>query len=220
MKNAIRGAKKMIPHFNSKLEFLKLFSKECIENMKKMKINHSQEIGIQKAYVSTLNYLAKTEEASGGCHLISAMLHILLVEQGIENELIIGEVEDYEAHATFSHSWIEIDGKVFDPGIMHTLDGNVNSPVYNGVNLTLDPLTIEYGISEGKDELDRDAKQLLDKSVTSYLDAIKDYGLPKNFLWDEILKAGIGIIGYTNLSRLRKKYDSHYRVLRTKGIRR
>ncbi|GAE92726.1 hypothetical protein JCM21714_1738 [Gracilibacillus boraciitolerans JCM 21714] len=95
----------MIPHFNSKLEFLQFLSDECIKNMKKFELNHQQEIGIQKAYASTLNYLAKTEEASGGCHLISAMLHILLSEQGIENKLVIGEVEDYEANTQFSHSW-------------------------------------------------------------------------------------------------------------------
>ncbi|WP_218970443.1 lasso peptide biosynthesis protein [Cytobacillus gottheilii] len=186
--------------------------------MKKIELNHPQAVGIQKAYESTLNYLAKTEEASGGCHLISAMLHILLTEQGIENELVIGEVEDYEANTQFSHSWVEINGEIFDPAIMHTLDGNVHSPVYNGVKLTLEPLTMEYGVSKDKDALDRDAKQLLDKSVTAYLDAIKDYGYPKNYLWDEILKAGIGIMGFTNISRLRKKYDTHYRVLKTKGI--
>ncbi|MEC1376491.1 lasso peptide biosynthesis protein [Heyndrickxia oleronia] len=206
----------MIPHFNSKLEFLQYLSNECIHNIEKIQLKHPQEKGIQKAYASTLNYLAKTEEASGGCHLISVMLHILLSEQGIENELVIGEVEDYEANTQFSHSWVEVDGEIFDPAIMHTLDGNVHPPVYNSVKLTLEPPTMEYGVSENKDALDKDAKRLLDMSVTSYLDAIKDYGYHKNFLWDEILKAGIGIIGYSNLSRLRKKYDSHFRVLKTK----
>lgn len=99
---------------------------------------------------------------------------------------------------------------------MHTLDGNVHPPVYNGVKLTLDEESMEYRVSNDKESLDKDAKQLLDKSVTAYLDDIKNYGYPKNYLWDEILKAGIGIIGYTNLSRLRKKYDSHFRVLKTK----
>lgn len=208
----------MIPHFNSKLEFLTFLSAECIRNMKNIELNHPQAVGIQKTYESTLNYIAKTEEASGGCHLISAMLHILLTEQGIENELVIGEVEDYETNTQFSHSWVEIGGEVFDPAIMHTLDGNVHPPVYNGVKLTLEPLTMGYGVSKDKEALDKDAKHLLDKSVTAYLDAIKDYGYPKNYLWDEILKIGIGIIGFTNLSRLRKKYDTHYRVLKTKGI--
>lgn len=207
----------MIPHFKTKLEFLQFLSNECIRNMEKIELNHPKEIGIQRAYSSTLKYLAKTEEASGGCHLISAMLHILLTEQGIENQLVIGEVEDCEANAQFSHSWIEIDGEIYDPAIMHTLDGNVHPPVYNGVKLTLEPLTMEYGVSKDKVTLDKDAKHLLGKSVTAYLDEIKNYGYPKNYLWDEILKAGIGIIGFTNLSRLRKKYDNHFRVLKTKA---
>lgn len=208
----------MIPNFKTKLEFLQFLSDECIRNMKKIELNHPQGIGIQMAYASTLKYLAKTEEASGGCHLVSTMLHVLLSEQGIENELAIGEVEDYEANTQFSHSWVEINGEIFDPGIMHTLDGNVHPPVYNGVKLTLESLSMEYGVSYDKEFLDRDAKQLLDKSVTTYLDEIKNYGYHKNFLWDEILKAGIGIIGYSNLSRLRKKYNSHFRVLKTKAM--
>lgn len=206
----------MIPNFKSKLEFLKFFSNECIENMKKIELKHSRETDIQKTYASTLKYLSEDEQASGGCHFISSMLHILLVEQGIDNNVVIGEVEDYETHSRFSHSWVEIDGKVFDPAIMHTLDGNIHSPVYNGVKLTLDTLNVEYGISGDKNELDRDARQALDMSITSYLDGIKQHGLPKNFLWNEILKVGTGIIGYANASRLRKKYDSHYRILRTR----
>lgn len=97
---------------------------------------------------------------------------------------------------------------------MHTLDGNINPPVYYGECLTYETLEIVYGVSESVDELDRDAKQVISKSVTEYLDEIAKFGYPKNYLWDQILKAGTGIIGYTNLSRLRKKYDNHYRVLK------
>lgn len=64
--------------------------------MKEINIQHPQQTGIQNAYGATLNYLSKTEEASGGCHLISTMLYILLVEQGIDCQLVIGEVENFE----------------------------------------------------------------------------------------------------------------------------
>jgi hypothetical protein len=205
----------MIQKFKSKVELLKYLSTECIKFMKEINIQHPQQNEIQKAYVSTLNYLARTEEASGGCHFISAMLYILLVEQGVECDLMIGEVEDTEKGVRFSHSWLEIGGIIYDPAIMHTLDGAVHPPVYYGICLTYEPLEMEYGVSESKDELDRDAKQVLTQSITAYLDGITKLGFPKNYLWDEILKAGIGTVGYTNLSRLRKKYDSHYRILKT-----
>ena len=206
----------MIPNFNSKLELLQYLSEKYINNIDNIEFEHSQEFQIKNAYKATLKYLAKTEGATGGCHLISAMLHILLSEQGIDNNLLIGEVEDSEENIQFSHSWIEINGEIFDPAIMHTLDGNVHPPIFNGVKLTLEPLTMKYGISVDQESLDRDAKLLLNKSVTTYLDEIKNYGYPKNFLWDEILKAGAEIIRYSNLSRLRKKYDNHFRKLKVR----
>ncbi|WP_442598203.1 hypothetical protein [Neobacillus sp. D3-1R] len=205
----------MIPQSQSKLELLKLLTTECIKFMKEIDIQHPQQIGIQNAYASTLNYLSKTEEASGGCHFISTMLYILLVEQGIECDIVVGEVEDYEKGIKFSHSWVEIEGAIYDPAIMHTLDGAVNPPVYYGICLTYEALEREYGVSDSRDELDRDAKQVLTKSVTVYLDEIAKHGFSKNYLWDEILKAGTGILGYTNLSRLRKKYHGHFRRLKT-----
>ena len=208
----------MIPPFNSKLESLYFFSNECIENMKQIEFKHSKEEGIQKAYAATLKYISKNEEAAGGCHFISSMLHILLEEQGIENTVAIGEVQDHEANIIFSHSWVEINGDVFDPAIMHTLDGAVHPPVYYGVNLsTLEPPNMMYGVSANKEDLDIIAKQLLPISITSYLDNIKQQGFPKNYLWDEIIKAGTGILGYTNTSRLRKKYDNHYRIFKFKN---
>lgn len=83
------------------------------------------------------------------------------------------------------------------------------------IHLTYEALEREYGVSDSRDELDRDAKQVLTKSVTVYLDEIAKHGFSKNYLWDEILKAGTGILGYTNLSRLRKKYDGHFRRHKT-----
>lgn len=207
----------MIPdfqQFQSKSEFLVFYSNECLKNMNSIPFNHPQESNIQNTYATVLRYLSKNEKVAGGCHFMSTMLHILLNEQGIKNDIMIGEVKDSEEKILFSHSWIEIDEKVFDPGIMITLDGKVHSPVYNSTNLTFDLLNIEYGVSDNLNDLDRDAKQALDISITAYLDGIKNYGFPKNFLWDEILKVGIGMLGYTNLAKLRKKYDEHYRIFK------
>ncbi len=47
------------------------------------------------------------------------------------------------------------------------------------MNLTMEPLQTEYGISSSINNLDKDAIQALGLSVTSYLDGIKDYGFPK-----------------------------------------
>jgi len=58
----------------------------------------------------------------GGCHLVSAILYILLTEKGYEPIIRLGEVQI--ANFIFNHSWIELDGKVIDIAIMNTLRDN------------------------------------------------------------------------------------------------
>ncbi|WP_153785402.1 GNAT family N-acetyltransferase [Pseudomonas sp. EMN2] len=51
----------------------------------------------------------------GACHDSSAILYMLLLEQGVQAELIIGEVHAQGMY--FDHSWVEVGGLIYDPAV-------------------------------------------------------------------------------------------------------
>ncbi len=105
---------------------------------------------IHKTFFEVINFIEK-EQWQGACHASSSVLHILLSEQGINNELFIGEVKAPNGKP-FDHSWIEIDGNIFDVSIFNPLEheGKIYPPVYNGYDLDTQQNTeLEYGIDSG-----------------------------------------------------------------------
>lgn len=81
-------------------------------------------------------------------------------EQDIENDLCIGEVLTENA-LFFDHSWIEIDGRVFDIAIQLTLQNETNPPVYAGYDLYTKRIAYRvYGV-DSPSGFDLDAKKFL-----------------------------------------------------------
>ena len=87
---------------------------------------HEQQSKILTTFFAVSDFYKKHPNP-GACHFISSVFHILLNEQGIENDLCIGEVT--QGSQFFDHSWIEIDGKVFDIAIQLTYNEDINPPV-------------------------------------------------------------------------------------------
>lgn len=140
----------------------------------------------------------------GGCHLISAILFMLLSEQGYGPIVKTGEVgiADY----VFDHSWIELDGKIIDLTIMNTLDDNKKLPpvvMNKSVSSGLEP-NYKYGVSPN---LDLEAQLVLAQSIGQYIQAGKEHRT--YFILESIAeKSGIHI---EDADLFLQKYMNSYR---------
>lgn len=108
----------------------------------------------------------------GGCHMISAVLFMLLSEQGFQPIIKTGEVgiADY----LFDHSWLELDGKIIDLTIMNTLNDYKKLPpvvMNKSVSSGLES-DFKYGVSPN---LDVEAQLVLAQSIGQYIQAGKDH---------------------------------------------
>jgi hypothetical protein len=113
-------------------------------------LNSQDKDIIHKTFFEVVN-LIEREKWQGACHASSSVLHILLKEQGIDNELYIGEVQAPN-NKPFDHSWIEIDEKIYDVSLFKPLHivGKTYPPIYNGFELNTKQNTdVEYGINSG-----------------------------------------------------------------------
>lgn len=86
----------------------------------------------------------------GGCHDTSAVLHMLLADAGLSSELCIGEVGTGQQF--FDHSWVEVEGLVFDVAVCMPLQQGraVGGPVFGGVDLATGARSdLRYGARSG-----------------------------------------------------------------------
>lgn len=87
----------------------------------------------------------------GACHSSSAILHMLLKEKGINSVIKIGEVvgEVGQQRFWFDHSWIEINGAIFDAAVAYPdrKEGvRLSGMVYAGIDVdTRQPVSLCYG---------------------------------------------------------------------------
>ncbi len=133
---------------------------------------------LKNTFFNVLSYIQKNDW-SGACHASSAILFILLKEQGFEVDACIGEVS--ELPIFFDHSWVEINSQVIDAAISNTLVQGVNFPpvLLNYDLSSLDESTLNYGISNGSG-LDAQAIMISQMSIGAYMDNFP--GHPKG-LW-------------------------------------
>lgn len=128
-------------------------------------LNFECNEGIKKVVLAAHDFI-KERDLKGGCHLISAVMHILLNELGIESKIMIGEVKG--DLFMFDHSWLEIEGKIIDVTVMNTLQDWIKLPP---VILDLSvgssmPVPYQYGVSAN---LDRVASDILKLSIAKYM---------------------------------------------------
>lgn len=138
---------------------------------------HSHSLTITKTLTAVFRYMEK-KRWSGACHASSALIFVLLQEQSVEATLCLGEAQI--GKAVFNHSWIEVDGQVFDVAIALTLEPEIRSaPVIMGRNVQTErPTEVQYGINSGQPD-DPPTELLRQTSFVDFLDGFPEhpYGL-------------------------------------------
>ncbi|PGT83289.1 lasso peptide biosynthesis protein [Bacillus sp. AFS040349] len=169
---------------------------------------HEHKSKIYNTFFAISNFY-KNNPNPGACHLISSVFHVLLKEQGIENDLCIGEVT-YKKGLFFDHSWIEIDEKVFDIAIQLTLQGEINPPVYAGYDLyTEKPVERVYGTTSPTG-FDSDGKRVLKTSFVNYMNAYPNF---KEGAWQIVKLIGKDLRLKFDLKEIPKRYANTQRKL-------
>ena len=138
----------------------------------------------------------------GACHATSAILFILLKEQGIDAKLYIGECQ-YRSFV-FDHSWVEINGEVVDAAISKTwIQGKSFPPVLRNIDLdTGEKTKIVYGVHSGQGYA-QFASTIRDLPLYMYMDIFPYH--PKG-LWGFAKEIGTRIGIKTNLEKMKGKY--------------
>jgi hypothetical protein len=137
----------------------------------------------------------------GACHASSAAFYVLLKEQGLDPVLCHGIVEK-EHGISFYHSWVEVDGKVYDAAISNTLSPDLDSPpVFAGIDLATKQQTeIAYGIRSWRGSDD----SVRNMDFNSYMDAFLHH---RHGLWGVARDAGRRIGVRLNIGKLRAIYS-------------
>lgn len=104
----------------------------------------------------------------GACHASSAVFATLLGHQGLEVTVCLGEVSYGKIY--FDHSWIEVDGKIYDVAISNTLiEGFAFPPVFCNTDLsTRKPTELMYGNPSGQG-YDASASWIRNTSIAEYM---------------------------------------------------
>jgi len=122
----------------------------------------------KKTFLNVLNYI-EDQGWMGACHASTAIMYILLKEQGCEVQPCIGEV--FKPSIIFDHSWIEYDGKVIDAAISNTLIQLNFPPVFLNIDMMTEKKTeFEYGCSSGGG-MDILAADISKMTIGSYMDS-------------------------------------------------
>jgi len=169
---------------------------------------HEQKEKIFNTFFALVDYYKKYPNP-GACHLISSIFHVLLKEQGIDNDLCIGEVKTGPKY--FDHSWIEIGGEVFDIAIQLTLDESVNAPVYGGYDLATEKVPNRVYGEQSPSGFDIEAKQVLNTPFVRYMDAYPNF---REGAWKIVKIIGKDLRLKLDISELRQKYKDTERTLK------
>ena len=149
----------------------------------------------------------KYNDYRGGCHLISAVIYILLKEEGY-SDLVVKTGVVYIAECLFDHSWVEYQGKKIDITVINTLQKVIKLPPVFLDKLigAVKPLNYKYGVNR---DLDAEAKKIVSKSLGQY---ILDGESQKTVVIFESIAQNAGMkLG--NAKEIIRKYIDTYRVI-------
>jgi len=171
---------------------------------------NSRELeGISKVYLPVLSWIHRTQYR-GGCHDTSAAMYILLGELGIKSELCIGEVQAGEKW--FDHSWLEVDGKIYDASVcMPNISEYAFPPVFYSADLDSGGKPdINYG-NDSPVGLGDEAKFVISTTLGEYSDHNPN---GPNQLWQltKLLAKECGL--KINAGKIRNKYQNVKRAAR------
>lgn len=147
---------------------------------------------------------------TGACHDSSAALYMILSEMGFSPSIVIGEVN--AAAGTFDHSWVELDGEIFDVAVgFPGEEGNYVGPsVFASLNLNTGETTeLVYGVrsSSGLD----DVGLFVAASNLEQYSAVQPVGFT---IWDITPYVGAACGVKLQKSDLYRKYGKVTRIVR------
>lgn len=168
----------------------------------KVDFQHPKRAAVQSTFFTVSDFL-REEPRAGACHLLSAILYLLLAEQDIDSVLMIGEVLRPDGKY-FDHSWVEVGGQVFDVAIQLTLVEVHNPPVFAGIDLgTSMPTELTYG-AHSPAGLDADlAAVIQDQPLGEYMDEFPE---SPSGAWPIVQRLARRLNLTTSTASLRGKY--------------
>lgn len=128
---------------------------------------------VRNSFCALLDFIHR-EDWQGACHASSTVLYSLLAAQDIQAEICLGEV--CFGNVYFDHSWVEVEGNIYDAAVSNTLvQGLFFPPVFRGVDLSSgQPTELKYGVSSGQG-YDENAEWIRSISVTEYMNAFPNH---------------------------------------------
>src|SRR5947209_8676198 len=100
-------------------------TKHLVENAKGL-IGTDPKLNLTlKPFFEVLNFVVE-EPYRGACHAASSVLYVLFSELNIESSICIGELG--RDQICFDHSWLEIEGKIFDVAVARPLEPKFDGP--------------------------------------------------------------------------------------------
>lgn len=161
---------------------------------------HPQRVQIFRVF-QMLHTFMNRWDVNGGCHLLSMMANVLLSEFGVPSALRVGLVKG--PLGTFSHSWVEIDGKPFDLAIsrpnLHRSDWGCPA-VINGLEFaTGRPTRLTYGVPG---MLDPEAEMIATGTISNWADRAPDPDWP----WTRIVELGVELALPLSREALRSRH--------------
>lgn len=185
----------------------KKYKKCCLNWRKNWAVgidNHECGQQVKDIIKGAFDFIAE-HDYQGGCHLVSAILHILLTEKGYNPVVRLGEVQ--VNNNVFDHSWVELDGEVIDVAIMNTLqDGFKLPPVLYGKSVaTGKQVEYQYGVSQ---YLDATAQLVIDKPIGQYIMEGVSHGTLEIM---KLIAENSGVV-FDDIDDIVSKYFSTYRL--------
>ncbi len=165
-------------------------------------IDNPNNESIRLIFFKTLEFIERKNWVGAG-HAVSAVLYVLYSEAGLNPYLCVGEVESDRGF--FDHSWIELNGRIFDVAIYKNLDnGMVFSPVINGYDIdTLEITKCNYGIRSGVG-MDSSVEMIVNTPFNIYMSGFQEH---KNGLWGIVDDLGKECSLNIDIKRLKEKYS-------------
>jgi hypothetical protein len=165
--------------------------------------DHPRASVIAKTFAA-VHQLVEEKNWQGACHATTAVTFVLLAAQGIKATACLGEV--MLGHAAFDHSWIEIEGRVFDIAIERPLMPEMAAtPVISGRHIDSDvPTAMTYGAISGVPP-QGPAAMIARMSFGEYMDGFPDHA---QGLWGVVseLAERLGLL--LNAEDLRRRYGN------------
>lgn len=182
-------------------------------NLKEILESHARKKELEILYGEMFDFMIKVDWR-GACHESCGVQYVLLNELGIVCDWRLGEVfyreREFDGRPVcFDHSWILIDGEIFDMALLKTNYPEFDSyPTIRNRNLkTLKEPEVIYDTNSGWGD-DLHTKMIKGTPLSVYFDNSPLH--PSLGTWALVQHIGRKVGITTNITALRKKYNGIY----------